>query len=373
MNRDSTPSRNERSASFRRFLQGGPQERNYIIIDPSSYAAEFAGKPGGRPTVEDNLRFHSFFPNDSPIYCPCQAEKIIPDLQWKRALISENEDEKRYEETLKIPSGIKKRVVAERRGTTPWLVEPAVKTEADFDLIDYYADCIQAHAVEIAAGSSAALADIKQKGFIAGAAVLTAFEVYYLIDYPDMPLMYYDFPERYRASIARVQAANLRMIEALATAGVEVFAMGSAGLELLSPKIFDEAIIPFAREATDFGRARGIFSFYHICGHSRQLLESGRINAIKPTWFETFSTHPCGNNNSLAESLPYLDPEIISKGNLPLELLRNGSPEAVQRSVREIIGQSRVRRHIIGQADATVLSSTPRENLCAYLAAAQGE
>ena len=369
--KDDITSINARSASFRRFLQGGPKERNYIILDPSSYAADFNGKFGGYATLEDNLRFHSFFPNDAPISEWCQEEKAIPELKWTRALLSENEDEKMFAETLKIPAGIKKRVVAERKGTTPWLVEPAVKKEEDFDLIDYYADCIREHAQELAARSASNYQAVKQQGFMTEGIVLTAFEAYYLIDYPDMPLMYYDFPERYRKSIAKIQAANIMMIEALAAAGAELFGMGSAGLELLSPKIFDEAIVPFARETTDLIRAKGLFSAYHICGHSRQLIESGRINAIKPTWFETFSTRPCGDNTSLSDSLKYLDPEIVSKGNLPLELLRNGSPADISRAVHEIIFQSRGRRHIIGQADGTVLSDTPKENLIAYLEAAK--
>src|ERR1035437_1034491 len=166
--KENTISRNTRSASFRRFLQGGPKERNYIILDPSSYAADFNGKFGGYATLEDNLRFHSFFPNDSPISEWCQEEKIIPELKWKRVLLRENEDEKMFAETLRIPSGIKKRVVAERKGTTPWLVEPAVKNEEDFDLIDYYADCIGEHAHELAGRSASNYQAVKQKGFMTG-------------------------------------------------------------------------------------------------------------------------------------------------------------------------------------------------------------
>jgi len=211
----------------------------------------------------------------------------------------------------------------------------------------------------------------KAKGFMVTSVLLTAFEVYYLIDYPDQPLFYYDHSERYLASIRRIHRANLALAEELVNVGCDMFIMGSAGLELLSPTIFDEAIIPFARETTDHLRGLGAFSFYHMCGHSRQLLETGRINAIKPTWFETFSTTPCGNNRSLQESLKYLDPEIISKGNLPLELLRNGTVDQIRQTVDDIRIQSQNRRHIIGQGDATILSGTPRQNIEAFLKAAQ--
>jgi uroporphyrinogen-III decarboxylase len=200
--------------------------------------------------------------------------------------------------------------------------------------------------------------------------VLTAFEVYYLVDYPAQPIFFYDFAERYLASIRKVHEANLALIRELAKVGCEMVGMGSAGLELLSPRIFDEAIVPFARETTDLVRSLGMFSDYHICGHSRRLLESGRINAIHPTWFETFSTPPCGDNVSLSEGLKSLSPEIISKGNLALQSLRNGTPEDIRAAVRDIIRQSAGRRHIIGQADGTILPGTPIENVRAFAAAA---
>jgi len=182
-----------------------------------------------------------------------------------------------------------------------------------------------------------------------------------------MPLFFYDFEERYLQSIKKIHAANLAVIDHLRAMDCDFFAMGSAGLELLSPKIFDEAIIPFARETTDHIRSSGAFSSYHICGHSRQLLETGRINSIKPTWFETFSAPPCGNNDSLKESLGYLDPDIISKGNLALELIKDGTPEQIEAAVYDIIEQTKDKRHIIGQADATILSGTPAENINAFL------
>lgn len=204
-----------------------------------------------------------------------------------------------------------------------------------------------------------------------GMVLLTSFEVYYLIDYPDQPLFYYDHTERYLKSTAKVNEANVAVAMELAKAGCEIFYMGSAGLELLSPRIFDEAIIPFVREITDHIRSLNCFSCYHICGHSSQLLKTGRINALKPTWFETFSTPPCGNNENLAKAIEYLDQEIISKGNLPLELLRNGVPNDIRSAIKDIIDQSRDRRHIIGQADATILSGTPLANIQAMLQAAE--
>jgi uroporphyrinogen-III decarboxylase len=357
--------------SFRNFLKGGPKERNYVILDPSTYAAEFVGKPGGYPTYDDNLAFHSTFHNDCPISAFVFPDAVIPDLKWDRKFLEMKGSDAYYEESLKMPTGMAKRVIAERPGTQPWIVKAPVQAKEDFDLIDYYAECTKAGASLYAKEYRTLFNTLKSDGFMPGMVLLTSFEVYYLIDYPDQPLFYYDHTERYLKSIAKVNEANMAVARELANVGCEIFLMGSAGLELLSPRIFDEAIIPFVREITDYIRKLNCFSCYHICGHSNQLLKTGRINALKPTWFETFSTPPCGNNESLSQALEYLDPEIISKGNLPLELLRNGTPDEIYSAVKDIIGQSRGRRHIIGQADATILSGTPRENIEAILRAAE--
>jgi uroporphyrinogen-III decarboxylase len=362
--------RQNKTDCFRTFLRGGPQKRNYVILDPSTYAAEFAGKTGGYPTYDDNLAFHQAFQNDCPISAFIFPDDVIPQLKWAREYLETKGQDRYYCESLKMPGGVAKRIIAERPGTQPWIVKAPVQTEKDFDLIDYYAESTKAGASLYAQKYQKLFSNLKSDGFMPGMVLLTSFEVYYLIDYPDQPLFYYDHTERYLKSVAKVNEANMAVAKELAGAGCEIFYMGSAGLELLSPRIFDEAIIPFVREVTDFIRKLNCFSSYHICGHSGQLLKTGRINALKPTWFETFSTPPCGDNKSLSDGLRYLDTEIVSKGNLPLEILRNGTPDDIRATVKDIIKQSRDRRHIIGQADATILSGTPRANIETVLQAA---
>ncbi len=68
---------------------------------------------------------------------------ITPELKWKRRRIKQNPDGAAlWEETLLLPSGTKRRVIAEQSGTTDWLVEPAIRSAEDFELVDYYAECI---------------------------------------------------------------------------------------------------------------------------------------------------------------------------------------------------------------------------------------
>jgi len=358
---------------YREFLNGEQQTCSFISLNPSSFAATFAGKTGGYPTLDDEVAFHKAFPNDSMIALSSAVfPDLVPTLKWQRKCIEKKSDGSTiWQETIRIPTGIKTRVVAEQPGTTNWLMEPAVKSYDDFDLIDFYSTQITEHATIIAADIKKKIPEITNVGLMAGAVILSAFEMHYLIDYPDMPLFYIDNPLRYMESVKRVHANNLALLDAFAGTGIEIIFTGSAGLELLSPQIFREAIVPFQREFNDYARSLKMHSCYHICGHSRQLIEMKIIDQIKPTIFETCSSPPCGNNLDLRKAVFEINEEIITKGNLPLELLLEGTPAKIMEAVHFIKEKTAGRRHIIGQADATILDGTPHENIRAFIQAAQ--
>ena len=60
----------------------------------------------------------------------------------------------------------------------------------------------------------------------------------------------------------------------------------------------------------------------------------------------------------------------MTKGNLELQLLLQGSVEDIHRAVASIRRDVGTRRHIIGQADATLIAGTPHENIRAMVEAA---
>lgn len=61
-----------------------------------------------------------------------------------------------------------------------------------------------------------------------------------------------------------------------------------------------------------------------------------------------------------------LDPEIITKGNISLDILLNGTPQQVREKVRYVKESTRGYRHIIGLSD-NILDHTPCENLKAFV------
>ncbi|MFH2068642.1 MAG: uroporphyrinogen decarboxylase family protein [Candidatus Omnitrophota bacterium] len=358
----------ERIEKFVMFLEGGYKKNEFVIIDPSSYVGEFFSKETYRVTFEDIVNFHNNFKTDSWISCFSSFEKIIPELRWDKKLVKDNGSEKFYKE--EIAFGDKKkaeRIIGTRRGLIDQQLEGPVKGEEDFGLIDYYTRMISLNFKRLESILKPRIEKVNQIGRLPAATLLIPFESYYLIEYKNMSLFYYDFQKRYRESMDGILDVYLKLIDFLSSLGIKVFSMGSAGLELLSPWIFEEAIIPYVSQITDRIRRNKAYSLYHMCGYSRDIIESGIMDRLKPDIYEGCSTPPCGNITDLKKTLSFLSKTVISKGNIPLQTLKDGIPAEIAEYVKNLNLATRERRHIFGQADATILPGTPKKNIEAFI------
>jgi len=94
-------------------------------------------------------------------------------------------------------------------------------------------------------------------------------------------------------------------------------------------------------------------------------VELGFYNELKPDVFETMSEPPVGDLPSLRWARERLDPAIATKGNIPLNVLLEGTPDDVRREVRRVREQTAGWRHVVGLSD-DVLKGTPLENARAF-------
>ena len=67
----------------------------------------------------------------------------------------------------------------------------------------------------------------------------------------------------------------------------------------------------------------------------------------------------------------YEDQFICSKGNLQVELLRDGTPEQIVAATRKLCEVSKGWKHIVSIAD-TIMAGTPPENLKLFADTVQG-
>lgn len=180
-----------------------------------------------------------------------------------------------------------------------------------------------------------------------------------------------DHPETFRRSMDAIHRASLFVFGVALEEGIDFMSESSSGLEMISPRWFDEIDLPVLAALSEWTHGHGGLFWYHNCGLTRRLILDGRFNRFRPDVLETVAPPPEGDND-LAESRRAVDPRICTKGNLALGMLRDGTAEEVARATRAMTAAVRGFRHVRSTADA-VLPGTPPENLVAFVQAAREE
>jgi hypothetical protein len=178
-----------------------------------------------------------------------------------------------------------------------------------------------------------------------------------------------DFRDDFVRSMEAVFDAALVVMSIALEEGVDFMSDSSYGLEMTSPQLLQEMDIPHIRRFAEWTHERNGLFWYHNCGYTRRLILDGTFNELGADIIETIAPPPEGDND-LAESRRALAPDICSKGNLNLRLLRDGTPDAIVAQVRSIAEAVRGYKHVLSTADG-VLEGTPPENFIAFVRAAR--
>jgi hypothetical protein len=178
-----------------------------------------------------------------------------------------------------------------------------------------------------------------------------------------------DWNEEYRRSMAAVYDASLFVMNIAMEEGIDFMSDSSYGLEMTSPALLEEMDLPYIRKFSEWTHQRGGLFWYHNCGFTSTLIRNGVFNTIGADVIETIAPPPEGDND-LAESRRHVSRNICTKGNLNLNILRDGTPAQITREVQGIVAAVRGYAHIVSTADA-VLQGTPPENFLAFVDAAR--
>ena len=191
----------------------------------------------------------------------------------------------------------------------------------------------------------------------------------YQIAPSDIFYHWHDDPAVFRRSMDAVARAALFVMQVAMEEGIDFMSDSSYGLEMTSPELFREMDLPYIRRFADWTHERGGLFWYHNCGFTKRLIADGTFDALGADLIETIAPPPEGDND-LAESRARLDPRICSKGNLNLQLLRDGAPADVRRETARIVSAVAARPHVISTADA-VLPGTRPANYIEFVRAAR--
>ena len=175
-----------------------------------------------------------------------------------------------------------------------------------------------------------------------------------------------DYPDAFRELSEATAQLTMKQLDLLADAGFDYLFYCVNGTDWGSPAFFDEHVRESTRKIFAHWRKRGGFILWHSCGHVKAFVEMGAFNDLMPEILETLSERPVGNVPSLQWAREKLDPKIATKGNLPLNILLQGTAEDVRADVRRIRAQTAGTRHIVGLTD-DLLKNTPLANALAFV------
>ena len=268
----------------------------------------------------------------------------------------------RTKTTIRTPLG-ELTHISIKNGITESCVKDFLTDRSDFEKMIWYAERTMDFDRE------AALADGRRlRGYVgelgvlgtwvSPSASLSGIETlyYHLADYP------LEFMKLYEARRERQKL----YLDVYREAGFDFMFYCVNGTDSTSPSFFDAWQAEETRETISRWKASGGFTLWHSCGHIKAFVERGMYNEMLPEVFETLSEPPVGNIPSLSWARKRLDRRIITKGNIPLNILLEDTEEDVRAAVRRVCDQTAGFRHIIGLSD-NVLNGTPKANLHAFV------
>jgi hypothetical protein len=191
----------------------------------------------------------------------------------------------------------------------------------------------------------------------------------YQISPQNIYLHWNDYKNTFIKSMDAIYEASLFVMSIALEEGIDFMSDSCYGLEMTSPKLFEEMDLPYIQAFSSWTHNRNGLFWYHNCGQTRGLIINGYFNKLAADVVETIAPPPEGDND-LAESRLYIDHKICTKGNLSLLLLRNGSHNQIKIETQKMINSVQGYPHIFSTADG-VLSGTPPENLITFVTTAR--
>jgi hypothetical protein len=344
------------SQRLKQFLKGyTTQERVVSPMTDRNFAASVLRKRVADITTEDQLVVAEVCGYDPVVIFDIDWGEYDPALKWKEEVIEQDENSCLKRKTLQTPWGPWQIVYSEPFRSSPEQIEFPFKGPEDFKVLLWYAERISHCGPGIAEGVQQVRELIKNRALISLRIgyphELLSYTIPYIlspISLADRIYYWYDFPELYKEAMAAIHETQKSIVAAASAAGCDSFFFGSFGTEIFSPQIFREAIGPYAREMCEYIHEHGAFSYYHACGHNRIWLERGYLNMVHPTLLEGFTPPPAGTVDNLEWARQVTHPDICTRGNLDIEILRDSSPEVIEQETHNILDATQGYRHIVG-------------------------
>jgi len=289
--------------------------------------------------------------------------EVIPELNWKTdcEIIDNN---KFIVSTLNTPYGKLRWEFKEQKkhGLTPLQYPLSLESKNVFEIVSWYAKQYEKTANHIDKLVKPLIQKAQSHGAVSIQWNIQPFELMGLLSVENLAMLAMLEPENYHQTCDLIREVNLKIIKAVFAAGADFVFLGAPGIEMLSPQIYEEFIVPNSRKITDEIHKLNGLVYCHICSPIEPLLSNGYYNEMGLDLFETLSPPPVGNVTDLAKAREILDDKICTRGNIGLDILLNGNEQEIAKATSEIIEATKGTKHMIAASDY-LFYDIPLENL----------
>jgi len=188
------------------------------------------------------------------------------------------------------------------------------------------------------------------------------FEMFGLASVPDMVMHAMAHPKRYRAICDQIRDVNIEMIQEVFRCGADFVFLGSPGSEMMSPRLYEEFIVPDSWAISRSVHEAGGLVYCHICSPIEPFLSMGCFNHMGIDLFETLSPPPVGDVEDLARARQVLARQICTRGNVGLDVLLKGTAADVERATIAVLEATAGYKHMVAASDY-LFYDVPLENV----------
>ena len=160
-------------------------------------------------------------------------------------------------------------------------------------------------------------------------------------------------PDVFKRLMNKVLRLNEKLIPEVKKGGADSVMIGVPGVEMLSPKYYEDFIVPYSKIVSEMAHKESLLIYAHFCSPIEPMLTLGYYNRMGIDLFETLSEAPVGNVKSMEDAFSKLSPEICTRGNIGLDALLLEEPDQIkERSFRILEAAKRHgRKHLLAASD----------------------
>jgi hypothetical protein len=350
---------------FHRYLSS--EETDQVLVSPEINmfaASSLVNKEWvSEVTFDDIVRAIEICGID-PIFHPEDSTAIFGEdhpLGWKKKIISWGADERTYESILSTPLGALRRISKEIRGCSSMDIESPVKQESDYEKLIAWLQAARREAGYVTNRYKEYRSIVRDRGLLR-LEVPLPFEGLWWVPRQDPIYHSLDWPKTFFRFKNEALHTTLELIRAAVLGGADVIFFGSVGTELYSQRLIEEQILEDALTVSEYVRKLGVYSIFHCCGYAKVWIDSGYLNDVNPTIFESLSAPPVGEISDARAYRKKIQRSICTRGSIDLGTLHDGTLSAIEEHVIRTIDDMKGYKHMVAGTCA-ITAGTPLQNI----------